>query len=63
MQQLRQTFLSFGLVFESHDVEEVSDSELKEIKAHEREQCRSWLEKSATTPAAGTSRGRSARGE
>lgn len=63
MQQLRQTFLPFGLVFESHDLEEVPDSELKEIQARECEQRGPRAEKGATTPAAGAARGRSARGE
>ena len=64
MQQLRQTFLTFGLVFESHDVEKMFDRKSEEIETELVHKRRTGIEKITTESVEFASRcGRSSRVE
>lgn len=49
MQQLRQAFLSFWIVFEPHDGEEMLDNESEKVEAEHHKQCRSGAEEDASS--------------
>jgi len=48
MQQLRQAFLSFWIVFEPYDGKEMLDNESEKVEAEHYKQCRSGTEKDAS---------------